>query len=64
MKNVIKPLAKSVLISLGLTPAASGRVGEGLIRAGYGFLQLKPINFNAPSSFNSFWNTKVLSKWT
>ena len=36
MKNVIKPLAKSVLISLGLTPAASGRVGEGLIRAGYG----------------------------
>ena len=36
MKNVIKPLAKSVLVSLGLTPAASGRVGEGLIRAGYG----------------------------
>ena len=36
MKNVIKPLAKSVLVSLGLTPTASGRVGQGLIRAGYG----------------------------
>ena len=36
------------------------RVGEGIVRAGYGIMEWI---FNAASSFNQFWNTKILSKW-
>ena len=39
MKSVIKPLAKSVLIPLGLTAAASIRAGQGVIRAGKGTIR-------------------------
>ena len=48
-------LAVSLLGNL-LTGKGTIRTGEGTIRAGQ--------DFTAVTSFNKFWNTKVLSKWT
>ena len=43
------------------------RAGVGVIRDGYGNKKGKKTTtkwiFNAASSFNYFWNTKILSKW-
>ena len=44
------------LIGSALTGRGVRRGGEGTIKAGQ--------TFNATSSFNKFWNTKLLSKWT
>ena len=63
MKAAI-PLAKNVLIPLGITAAASAidsgnKKGKEIVRAGYG----RDAIFNANlTSFNKFQNTKVLSE--
>ena len=50
------------LTGQGIVRAGSGnKKGKGVLRAGY---WKKKRIFNAASSFNKFWNTKVWSKWT
>ena len=48
-----------------LTSWGINRFGEGIVRPGYGIkdkiIKTKWI-FNAVSSFNYFWNAKILSK--
>ena len=58
-----------------LTRKGINRAGKGIVRACYGnkkgqkatkkakIMKTNGI-FNAASSFNQFWNTKVLSEWT
>ena len=84
IKNVIKPLAKNVLILLRLTAAASAAdagihkriLGSGdttaLIISNDEMEDIKIVKsledsvmetkliFNSASSFNEFWNTKIL----
>ena len=63
-------LLESILASKGIN-----RAGEEVVRVSYGNKKGQKattkrqdygnkIFFNAASSFNSFWNTKTLSKWT
>ena len=62
----------NLLAGEGIVRTGSGnKKGKGIVRAGSGNkkgkgieLALKKIGiFNASSSFNKLWNTKVLSKW-
>ena len=48
-------LARKVIVTAG----SGNKKGKEIIRAGYG----KDWVYNATSSFNRHWNTKVLSKW-
>ena len=55
-------LLGNILAGKGINPA-----GEGVIRASYWNKRQDHKTkwvFNTASSFNSFWNTKILSKWT
>ena len=65
-------LLGNLLAGKGIVRAGSdNKKGKGIVRAGSGNkkgkgieLALKKIGiFNASSSFNKLWNTKVLSKW-
>ena len=55
-------LVGNLLAGKGIVRAGSGnKEGKGIVRAGTG----KKLGFfNTAPSFNKFWNTKVLSKWT
>ena len=48
---------------LGASLLGNLLTGKGTIRAGEGTITAAQ-DFNAISSFNKFWNIKVLSKWT
>ena len=55
-------LLGNMLAGKGIVRAGSGnKKGKEIVRAGYG---KKNGILNATSSFDKFWNTKVLSKWT
>ena len=54
-------LLGNVLTGKGINKKGKGikRAGEGIVRAGEGY---NKMDFNATSSFNRFWNKKVLCK--
>ena len=58
-------LLGNLLTGQGINRAGKGRginrAGEGIVRAVYGS-QSSKMDF-AASSFNQFWNAKILSKW-
>ena len=69
-ENIIRYIRKPIIVNLLasllenlLTVKGTFKAGEGTIRAANVQLELARI-FDAASSFNKFWNTKVLSKWT
>ena len=54
-------LLGNLLAGKGVVRAGSGNEKEkGIVRAGFG----KEWYFYAASSFNKFWNKKLVSKWT
>ena len=72
-------LLENILAGRGINTARKGqginRAGEetvraagGIVRAGYGnknnSRKIKKLIFTSVASFNKFWNTQILSKWT
>ena len=49
-----------LLGTLGASLLGNLLSGKGIVRAGYGMKWI----FNAASSYDKFWNTKVWSEWT
>ena len=61
LDTLVASLLGNLLAGKGIVRTGSAnKKGKGIVGAGFG----KNGIFNASSSFNKLWNTKVLSKWT
>ena len=64
LSMLLGTLGASLLGNILAGKAGSGRRSLNSYKKGIGILRAGYVIFNAASSFNKLWNTKILSEWT